>query len=157
MLDLKAAIKKAVAGENFRSEQIQEVFGLIMEGEATPAQIGGLLIALRMKGETVDEIAGGAPSMRRHAVFVDPGGIAYLQAAQFLRKEVEVALVGFPGKRRQPTFMVQVIQKLFLLPHASRSIHRIQAERRCASGSSSDRVVEITFASKSRNRVPMPG
>ena len=67
MLDLKAAIQKAVAGENFRSEQIQEVFGIIMEGKATPAQIGGLLIALRMKGVTAEEIAGAAESMRNRA------------------------------------------------------------------------------------------
>jgi anthranilate phosphoribosyltransferase len=71
VLDLKAAIKKAVAGENFRSEQIQEVFGLIMEGEATPAQIGGLLIALRMKGVTAEEIAGAAESMRNRATPIE--------------------------------------------------------------------------------------
>lgn len=67
MLDLKAAIQKAVAREDFRSEEIQGVFGLIMEGEATPAQIGGLLIALRMKGVTAEEIAGAAESMRNRA------------------------------------------------------------------------------------------
>lgn len=67
MLDLKAAIRKAVAGEDFRSDEIQAVFGRIMEGEASPAQIGGLLIALRMKGVTAEEIAGAAESMRNRA------------------------------------------------------------------------------------------
>jgi anthranilate phosphoribosyltransferase len=67
MLDLKAAIKKAVSREDFTREEIQGVFGLIMEGDATPAQIGGLLIALRMKGVTAEEIAGAAESMRARA------------------------------------------------------------------------------------------
>ena len=67
LLDLKAAIRKAVAGEDFRSHEIKSVFGLIMEGHATPAQIGGLLIALRMKGVTAEEIAGAAESMRNRA------------------------------------------------------------------------------------------
>ena len=50
-------------------------FDRIMTGEATPAQIAGLLIGLRMKGESVAEIAGGAASMRRHAVRIDTGGL----------------------------------------------------------------------------------
>src|SRR5881409_4251191 len=44
----------------------------VMEGDATPAQIGALLVALRMKGETADEIAGCAEAMREHALPVRP-------------------------------------------------------------------------------------
>jgi len=44
----------------------------VMEGEATPAQIGGLLVALRLKGETADEIAGCAEAMRAHVLTVRP-------------------------------------------------------------------------------------
>jgi len=54
---------------------MSEAFDVIMSGEATPAQIGAFIVALRMKGETVDEIAGGASSMRRHALFIDAGGL----------------------------------------------------------------------------------
>jgi anthranilate phosphoribosyltransferase len=51
---------------------MEAVIRQLMEGAATPAQIGGLLIALRMKGETVDEIIGAARAMRAHAVAVRP-------------------------------------------------------------------------------------
>src|ERR671932_446443 len=46
--------------------------GEIMEGKATPAQIGGFLVALRAKGETAEEIAGCAEAMREHALAVRP-------------------------------------------------------------------------------------
>ncbi|MEM7238102.1 MAG: anthranilate phosphoribosyltransferase [Pseudomonadota bacterium] len=51
-------------------DEAEQAFGIIMEGEATPAQIGGFLMALRMRGETVDEIAGAAAAMRARAARV---------------------------------------------------------------------------------------
>ncbi len=51
-----------------------EAFDLIMNGEATPAQMGAFLSLLKMKGETIEELVGASRSMRRHAVFVDPRG-----------------------------------------------------------------------------------
>lgn len=66
-MDVKAAIRKAVAREDFAADEMSGVFGLIMEGQATPAQIGGLLVGLRMKGVTAAEIAGAAEAMRERA------------------------------------------------------------------------------------------
>ncbi|NQU38449.1 MAG: anthranilate phosphoribosyltransferase [Lentisphaerae bacterium] len=72
---MKQYLAKVIEGTNLTQAETTEAFDLIMAGEATPSQIAGLIVALRMKGETIDEIAGGAASMRRRAVFVDPGGL----------------------------------------------------------------------------------
>ncbi|HVK76794.1 MAG TPA: anthranilate phosphoribosyltransferase [Kofleriaceae bacterium] len=66
-LDVKAAIARVTGGGDLSADEIAGVFGQIMDGAATPAQIGGLLVALRMKGETADEIAGAASAMRARA------------------------------------------------------------------------------------------
>ncbi len=72
---MKPFLQKILDRQNLSQAETGEAFDLIMSGQATPAQLGGFLIALRMKGETVDEIAGAASAMRRHAVFVDPHGL----------------------------------------------------------------------------------
>ena len=59
-------------GRDLARERAREVMGEIMRGEATPAQIGGFLVALRLKGETADEIAGCAEAMREHVLPVRP-------------------------------------------------------------------------------------
>lgn len=66
------AIGKAVAGQSLTQEEAAQVMTELMAGEATPAQIGALLIALRMKGETVSEVAGLAQTMRSRVVPVRP-------------------------------------------------------------------------------------
>jgi anthranilate phosphoribosyltransferase len=66
---LKPLIGRAAAGPLTRDEAVQ-AFEIIMSGEATPAQIGGFLMALRVRGETVDEIAGAATVMRAKAAKV---------------------------------------------------------------------------------------
>ncbi|CCQ97863.1 anthranilate phosphoribosyltransferase [[Clostridium] ultunense Esp] len=68
---LTQVLKKVVEGENLTREEAKEAMDQIMGGEATPAQIGSLLTALKMKGETVEEILGFAQSMREHAVKIE--------------------------------------------------------------------------------------
>lgn len=67
---LKFAIDKVVRNENLTQEEMIRAMNIIMEGKATPAQIGGFLIGLRMKGETLDEITGSAKVMRDKALNV---------------------------------------------------------------------------------------
>ncbi|MFN2137351.1 MAG: anthranilate phosphoribosyltransferase, partial [Candidatus Promineifilaceae bacterium] len=69
-MPLKWAIGRVIAQHDLTYEQAREAMDAIMAGEASPAQIGSYLTALRMKGETVDEIAGSADSMRHHVVAV---------------------------------------------------------------------------------------
>jgi anthranilate phosphoribosyltransferase len=61
------AINRALAGGDLSRTEMAEVIGQIMDGGATPAQIGGLLVALRAKGESVEEIVGAATAMRTRA------------------------------------------------------------------------------------------
>jgi anthranilate phosphoribosyltransferase len=67
---LKEALAKVSERADLSVDQMAEVVGQIMDGAATPAQIGALLVGLRMKGETVDEIVGAARAMRARMVRV---------------------------------------------------------------------------------------
>ncbi len=69
---IQAAIQRLLDGNDLGREEAHEVMAEIMEGEATPAQIGGFLVALRAKGETADELAGCAEAMRAHVLAVHP-------------------------------------------------------------------------------------
>src|SRR5215216_4443898 len=69
--DIKNAIRTVVEGGTLDSELAAAAMNQIMTGAVTPAQIGALVTALRMRGETVEEIAGFASAMRRHALHVD--------------------------------------------------------------------------------------
>ncbi len=70
-MPLKSAIAEVINGRDLDFDQARRAMDIIMDGEATQAQIGSYLTALRMKGETVDEVAGSARSMRAHVVSVD--------------------------------------------------------------------------------------
>jgi anthranilate phosphoribosyltransferase len=67
-MTLKSAISEVINNRDLTRKQAKEAMDAIMDGAATPAQIGSYLTALRMKGETVEEIAGSAESMRQHVV-----------------------------------------------------------------------------------------
>jgi len=69
---IQQAIQRLLDGDDLSRGDAREVMSTIMRGEATPAQIGGFLVALRAKGETADEIAGCAEAMREHALAVRP-------------------------------------------------------------------------------------
>lgn len=71
MADLKSFIAKAASGEPLTQDEARGAFDIMMSGEATPSQIGGFLMALRVRGETVPEIAGAVGAMRARMLPVD--------------------------------------------------------------------------------------
>lgn len=75
MTNFKELIAVAANGEALSGDQAEAAFEAMMSGDATPGQIGGFLMALRVRGETVEEITAGARVMRAKAVQVDaPAG-----------------------------------------------------------------------------------
>ena len=77
MDDFKAVIAKVATGAALSREEAAVAFDRMMSGEATPSQMGGLLMALRVRGETVDEITGAVSAMRSKMLTVDapPGAV----------------------------------------------------------------------------------
>lgn len=69
---LKALISKVMQSQNLTHREAETAMQFIITGQATPAQIGGYLVALRMKGETVEEITGSARAMRGQAHAIRP-------------------------------------------------------------------------------------
>src|SRR6202790_3876851 len=76
-MDLKGLIAQAASGAALTREEAAVAFDLMMSGEATPSQMGGLLMALRVRGETVDEITGAVTTMRAKMLGVKapPGAV----------------------------------------------------------------------------------
>ncbi|HWP63644.1 MAG TPA: anthranilate phosphoribosyltransferase [Candidatus Binatia bacterium] len=74
---VRAALAAVVEGRTLGFDEARRAIGAVMDGEATPAQLAGLLVALRMRGETVEELAGFAAAMRERALRVEapPGTI----------------------------------------------------------------------------------
>jgi len=68
--DMKGMIGIVARGESLSEAQAEHAFNIIMSGDATPAQIGGFLMALRVRGETVAEITGAARAMRAKCDYV---------------------------------------------------------------------------------------
>src|SRR5688572_33352770 len=71
--NVKRVIQAVVEGRELTTDEASEAMDAIMTGQVTTAQIGALVTALRMRGETVQEIAGFASAMRRHALRVEVG------------------------------------------------------------------------------------
>jgi anthranilate phosphoribosyltransferase len=71
MSALKTHIAKVAAGSSLSFEEARDAFDIIMSGDATPGQIGGFLMALRVRGETVSEISGAVATMRAKMLRVD--------------------------------------------------------------------------------------
>ena len=71
-MNVQEALGRLLDGHDLSRDEARSVMNEVMVGDATPAQIGGLLVALRLKGETVDEIAGCAEAMRAHVLAVKP-------------------------------------------------------------------------------------
>ncbi len=69
--DMKQLIGLVAGGERLTVDQARAAFEIMMSGDATPAQIGGFLVGLRVRGETVDEITGGVMTMRAKALAID--------------------------------------------------------------------------------------
>lgn len=70
-MDIQTAIKRVIERQDLSAEEMAAVMRGIMTGEATPAQIGGFLVAMRMKGESVNELTAAASVMRELATHVD--------------------------------------------------------------------------------------
>ncbi|HET7474137.1 MAG TPA: anthranilate phosphoribosyltransferase [Candidatus Limnocylindrales bacterium] len=74
---VRTALAAVVEGRTLTLDEARDAMGSVMDGEATPALLAALLVALRMRGETVDELAGFATAMRERVLAVDapPGSI----------------------------------------------------------------------------------
>ncbi|MDP4152187.1 MAG: anthranilate phosphoribosyltransferase [Bacillota bacterium] len=75
---IKTAIQKLVTGENLSRKEVIGAMDMVMGGGATPAQISAFLTALRMKGETIEEITGCAQVMKNKATHIQPNVNAYI-------------------------------------------------------------------------------
>jgi anthranilate phosphoribosyltransferase len=72
-MDIRQAIGQVITGKNLSEKEMLGVMNEVMSGAATPAQIGSFITALRMKGETVEEITGAVRVMRQKATKIDTG------------------------------------------------------------------------------------
>ncbi|HUW80784.1 MAG TPA: anthranilate phosphoribosyltransferase, partial [Acidocella sp.] len=69
-VSLKPVLAKLGRGESLNAAEAEEAFGVVMDGLASPAQIGGMLMAMRARGETVAELTGAVTAMRARMTHV---------------------------------------------------------------------------------------
>lgn len=96
---IKTAIQKVVDGQDLSEEEMEAAMDVIMSGQATPAQIGSFITALRLKGETIEEITGAARVMREKAtkIAVDKSLVSIDRDDINLDKETVVDTCGTGG------------------------------------------------------------
>lgn len=118
-MEIKEAIKKVVARQSLSESEAWAAMGQVMDGQATPAQIASLVTALRMKGETVDEIAGFARAMRERAQRITPNA------------EILIDVVGTGGDRLN-TFNISTTTAFvvaaaggYVAKHGNRAVSRL--------------------------------
>ncbi len=116
---IKDALKKVVAREHLTEYEAWAAMGEVMDGETTPAQIAALITALRMKGETVQEIAGFARAMRERAARITP------------RADTLIDVVGTGGDRLS-TFNISTTSAFvvaaaggYVAKHGNRAVSRL--------------------------------
>lgn len=116
---IREALKKVVEREDLTESEAWAAMGEVMDGEATPAQIASLITALRMKGETVQEIAGFARAMRERAHRITP------------RADVLIDVVGTGGDRLS-TFNISTTSAFvvaaaggYVAKHGNRAVSRL--------------------------------
>lgn len=68
---LKPVLARLGRGESLSAAEAEEAFGVVMDGQATPAQIGGMLMAMRARGETVPELTGAVTAMRKRMLRIE--------------------------------------------------------------------------------------
>ncbi len=102
MTDLKPLLAKAASREPLTREEAREAFDILMSGQATPSQIGGFLMALRVRGETVDEIVGAVTTMRSKMLTVDApaDAIDIVGTGGDAQRHLQYLDAGRPDRRR---------------------------------------------------------
>jgi len=116
---IKETLKKAVDREDLSEGEAWSAMGEVMDGQATPAQIAALITAMRMKGETVQEIAGFARAMRERAQRITP------------KAEALIDIVGTGGDRLS-TFNISTTSAFvvaaaggYVAKHGNRAVSRL--------------------------------
>ncbi len=104
---LKPVLARLAQGETLSVAEAEEAFGIIMSGEATPAQIAGLLMALRVRGETVAELTGAVRAIRArmHKVEAPEGAIDVVGTGSFIPESwgetyATADIVAYDGENR---------------------------------------------------------
>ena len=102
---IKEAIYKLINHKDLTYEESLAVMGEMMDGTATQAQMGGFLTALRMQGETIDEITAFATVMREKGVKLHPER----DVMEFRLQSTETAV--FPAEAELPMYLKTLVQK----------------------------------------------